>query len=90
MEALLSDHPERACSFMVDHDACIGSVVTLKAMKLDAAATLNIPDDWRDQLERAKITVDGSTATLRGFDVNGDGKPGKYVLRGGRWLVDNR
>jgi hypothetical protein len=75
---------------MVDRDGCVGSVATLKALKLDPASAVGIPDDWRAKLERATIKVNGTTATLAGFDLNRDGKPGRYVLRGDRWLSDNR
>jgi hypothetical protein len=73
---------------MVDRDGCVGSVASLKALKIDPASAV-IPDDWRERLEHATIKVNGTTATLAGFE-NRDGKPGRYVLRGDRWLSDNR
>ena len=87
VQALTSDHPERACQYMVDRDACVGAAVLTRGM--DVAALTGIPEDWEEMLERATVVVKGDTATITGFDVNGDGKPGRYVRKDGRWLADN-
>ncbi len=85
-EALTSDHPERVCQYYADHDACVGSIVTAKALGLDLAAVAGLPDDWRARLDKATVTVQGDKAEVS--DYTGDGKPGRYFRRGGRWLVE--
>lgn len=87
-EALLSDHPERSCQYQVDRKQCVGAAVLLKGM--DVGAMIGIPDDWEQMLEKATVTVDGDRATLAGFDINGDGKPGVYIKKGEKWFSDNR
>lgn len=84
--ALASDHPEDACQYMVPHDACIKSVVTLKALNLDTRAVVGIPDDWRARVDRARIVVHGNTATL---SPGPRGKVGHFVRRDGRWFAVN-
>jgi hypothetical protein len=86
-EALQSEHPEGACQYMVDREGCLGSVASLKALKIDPASAI-IPADWRERLAHATIKVNGATATLAG--LSRDGKPARYVRRGDRWLSDNR
>lgn len=83
--ALLSDHPERACQYMTDRDKCVGTMVLVKDM--DIGAITGTPEDWEDRLERASVKVDGDTATVSNF--SGDGTPGRYVRRNGKWLADN-
>jgi hypothetical protein len=86
IQALLSDHPERSCTYVTDHDACIQGILTLKAMKLEVKATAGIPDDWRDRLKHAKIVVHGDRATLAPGPT---GKTARFVLRNGHWLAEN-
>lgn len=88
IEATLGDHPESACQYTVDHDACIGAIATAHALNIQVSAIANYPKDWRARVDRAKITVNGSTATMS--PVKPGGKPTRLVLRDGQWLVDNR
>lgn len=90
IQAIADGEPERACRYMLDRDACITSAITAKALDVDVASVLGIPDDWASQLAAATVTIKGDSATLAGFDTNGDGKPGRYVRKDGKWLVDNR
>lgn len=88
IEAQLSDHPERACQYVVDHDACVSGVATARALKLDVAAIVGYPKDWRARLDHAKITVKGDTATMSA--INGGGTPTRFIRRDGQWFADNR
>lgn len=85
-EALISDHPERSCNYVMDRQKCVGTVVLARGM--DMAAVTGLPDDWEKRIERADVKVSGTAATIS--DFNGDGKPGRYVLKDGKWLADNR
>ena len=87
-EAIVSNHPERACQYMVDRDACVGAAVMVKGM--DVAAMVGIPENWESMLNRATVKISGDRAVLEGFDINHDGKPGVYVKKDGKWLSDNR
>lgn len=84
--ALTSDHPERSCRYVTDHNRCVGAMVLVKGM--DVAAITGLPDDWEDRIEAAPVRINGDTATIG--DFNGDGKPGRYIKRDGQWLADNQ
>lgn len=86
LEALTSDHPERACKYLTSPQACLDSVATARAMGLDVTAVLGVPDDWRSRLEKSRVTVNGATATLSAGPA---GKTVHFVRRGNRWLVQN-
>lgn len=79
-EALTGPHPERACQYMADHDACIGSIALANSMRIEVSAAVGIPPDWRARLARTKVVVNGGTARF--------GRA-TYVRRGDRWLLDN-
>lgn len=86
LEALTSDHPERACQYMVNRQKCIDGVLTAKALNLDVKAITDLPDDWRARLKKAQVVIRGDRATL---SPGPRGKTVPFVRRDGHWLVEN-
>lgn len=80
-EAVSGPHPERACRYMTDRDACVGAVAVANSMNLEVSAAIGLPDDWRDRIDKAQVKVSGDTAKF--------GKA-TYVRHGDLWLLDNR
>jgi hypothetical protein len=88
IQATLSDHPERACVYMVDRSGCVSGVIAARTLGIDVGAATNYPDDWSDRVGRAHVVISDDRATMSTI-VDG-GHEARYLRRNGHWLADNR
>jgi len=82
LAAATSDTPGSMCKFALAQDDCLQGIVMAKAFGIDLKAL--IPEDWRDRVAKAKITVNGNRATAAA--IGGDSDKTEYVKRQGQWL----
>lgn len=69
-----------ACKLTEDQQECLSQMALAKTMLGDDLAAL-IPDDYNEQVEAAKVTIDGNTAVLHVTDGE------SFVKRDGKWLI---
>lgn len=90
IEALGSNNPADACQFVTDatKDNCAKAAVILKALGGGSLVKAELPHDWKDRVENAKIIVTGDRATLaRNLLGKSSGSGSNFQKIGGQWRL---